>query len=127
MSRPLIQYVQLLLVGTGLVTAQLLLKQGMRVGGAIPMNMGGFFTVVRAILGSPPLIAGYAVGGVTTLAWLILLSRIDLSYAAPMVTAIYFVLLLLISRFVLHEHIAVGRWGGAALAIAGILLMSFQG
>jgi drug/metabolite transporter (DMT)-like permease len=126
MPRHLIQYVQLLLVGIGLVTAQLLLKQGMRLGGPIPMNATGFVTVVRAILSSPFLIAGYAVGGATTLAWLILLSRIDLSYAAPMVTAIYFVLLMLISRFVLHEHIDVGRWGGAVLAIAGIILMSFK-
>ncbi len=124
MSRIWIQYLQLLLVAIGMMASQLLLRKGMSAGQPVPMSFEGVAQVITRIVSSPMLLAGYAVGGVTTLAWLVVLSRLELSYAAPTVTAMYFTLLLVVSRVLLNEHFSLARWGGTALIVLGIMLIA---
>ena len=55
--------------------------------------------------------------------WLVVLSRVSLSFAYPFVSLTY-VIILVFDRLVLHESVSGVRWVGVALIMAGILLIS---
>ena len=119
-----LEYGQLVLVALGMLLSQMLLKRGMGEGGALPLSVVGVAELIRQILTTPTLLVGYGIGGITTLAWLVTLSRLDLSLASPTLTGIYFVLLLLSSAFILREDVSLWRWGGTLLIIVGIVVMA---
>jgi uncharacterized membrane protein len=68
-----------------------------------------------------------ALGASLLVLWLLshmaLLSWADLSYVLP-VTAIGYVLVALTAKVFLHEHVSPWRWGGIALIVAGVTLVS---
>ena len=108
-----------------LVVSQLLLRLGVRDSGPLTVtNLSQFGAVVWRVLTSPILLLGYALSGVSAFIFLVVLSRFELSYAAPIFTAIYYVLLLLASTFVLREEVTLWRWLGAVVVIIGIGLIS---
>ena len=67
-----------------------------------------------------------AVGVSLLILWLLshmaLLSWADLSYVLP-VTSIAYVLVALVGRFALHEHISIARWAGISLIMVGVALV----
>jgi len=67
-----------------------------------------------------------AVGVSLLIVWLLshmaLLSWADLSYVLPM-TSIAYVLVALVGRFLLHEHVSPARWLGVTLIMAGVTLV----
>jgi len=67
-----------------------------------------------------------AVGVSLLIVWLLshmaLLSWADLSYVLP-VTSIAYVLVALVGRFLLHEHVSPARWVGITLIMAGVTLV----
>jgi uncharacterized membrane protein len=67
-----------------------------------------------------------AVGVSLLIVWLLshmaLLSWADLSYVLPM-TSIAYVLVALVGRFLLHEHVSPARWVGVTLIMAGVTLV----
>lgn len=67
-----------------------------------------------------------AVGVSLLIVWLLshmaLLSWADLSYVLP-VTSIAYVLVALVGRFLLHEHVSPVRWVGVTLIVAGVTLV----
>ncbi|RMH20529.1 MAG: hypothetical protein D6696_07960 [Acidobacteria bacterium] len=127
MNRVAVQYAQLLLVAAGMMASQLLLKKGMAVAGPLGFSPRLLGELVWRILTTPQLILGYLIGGLTTLVWLVVLSRLELSHALPTLTAIYFILVVLASRFVLHEQVSVWRWAGTLVLILGIALIARDG
>ncbi|MCC7344132.1 MAG: hypothetical protein IT573_04280 [Deltaproteobacteria bacterium] len=118
------QYFELVLAAIGMCLGQILLKKGLAQVGAISPNWEGFTALVRGIFTYPALFAGCAIGGLTTLVWLFILSRMDLSFALPMLNGIYFLLVLLLSLFFLKEDIAWGRWFGTGLILLGMAFLS---
>ncbi len=68
-----------------------------------------------------------SLGVILLIVWLLsrmaLLSWADLSYVLP-VTSIGYVLVALVGRVLLHEQITARRWGGIALIVAGVALVS---
>lgn len=125
MPRTMIEYGLLLLVASGLLFSQYLLKVGVQQRGPLSLgSVGQVGGVIWQILTTPALLAGYAVSGATALVWVVILSRLQLSFAAPTMTAMYFILLLAISALVLGEAVSVWRWAGTLLIIAGIGLIS---
>jgi len=117
----------LILISVALAAlAQLTLKHGMNQvtqGGAVPLELGRPFEVFRRIAGNVSVWLGLGTFVVSAAVWLIVLSRASLSFAYPFVSLTY-VLILLFDRLVLHEPISGVRYGGVALIIAGILLIS---
>jgi uncharacterized membrane protein len=69
---------------------------------------------------------GVAVGVSLLIVWLLshmaLLSWADLSFVLP-VTSVAYVLVALVGRFVLHEHVSLTRWAGIALIMIGVTLV----
>ncbi|MBA3414966.1 MAG: hypothetical protein H0U10_07070 [Chloroflexia bacterium] len=128
MPRSVGHYALLLLIAGILLASQLLLKRGAEATGPLSLTgLGDLGAIVGKVLTSPWLFAGYALSAFSALAWLIVLSRLDLSFAAPVLTGIYYVLLLIASRWLLQEDVHPGRWLGTALIVVGIAVIARSG
>ena len=64
--------------------------------------------------------------GVGLLVWLLVLQRLEVGIAYPMLS-LNFVLVTLMARFVFHEPIDARHWLGVGLVIAGVVLLGRQG
>jgi drug/metabolite transporter (DMT)-like permease len=106
--------------------AQLTLKHGMNqvtAGGAHPLSLHHPTDTVTRIITNPSVWGGLALFVLSASVWLIVLSRTSLSFAYPFASLTY-VLILLFDRLVLNEPISGLRYGGVALIIAGLVLIS---
>lgn len=114
----------LLLITVGLnVAGQFLMKQGMSQVGVIS---GSFFvmagSLTKAFL-NPYVIGGVGAYGFSSIFWLILLSRVELSYAYPALSLGY-VLVTIISAFLLNEAVSPMRWLSVTVICIGVILLS---
>lgn len=119
--------VSLLLVLGSVGTAtlgQLLLKSGMtsvgRLGaGALQQPV----QTVLAIASTPVVWLGLACYGFGAVLWLVVLSRLDLGYAYPLL-AISYILIPLLAHFLLGETIPPLRWVGIAVIFIGVVIVA---
>jgi multidrug transporter EmrE-like cation transporter len=106
------------------VCGQLVLKLGVTGVGTLNLvtaaSLAQFF---RQALSSPLVLLGFAMYGLSAVSWLIVLSRLDLSYAYPFL-ALNYVLIALVGRFVLGEDISLARWVGLLLVCIGIVVVA---
>jgi multidrug transporter EmrE-like cation transporter len=104
--------------------AQLTLKYGMLQVG--PIRSGDIQEPVQTVLRvarQPAVWGGLILFGVSAVFWLIVLSRVSLSFAYPF-AALTYVLILLFDRFILKTEVPGLRWAGVFLIITGIILIS---
>ncbi len=81
-------------------------------------------TVLRAAK-EPRLWFGLTLFGVSAVFWLVVLSRVPLSVAYPLVGLSYVVIVLL-ARLVLHEHVPTLRWVGVMVIAIGIAIIGLS-
>ena len=81
-------------------------------------------TVARAAK-EPRLWLGLALFGISAVFWLVVLSRVPLSIAYPVVGLSYIVVVA-ISRVFLHEHVPPLRWAGALVVALGIAMIGIS-
>jgi drug/metabolite transporter (DMT)-like permease len=103
--------------------AQLTLKQGMNQVREQIGPVGANGASLKAVASTVEVWAGLFLFGLSALVWLAVLSRASLSFAYPF-AALTYVLIVLFDRFWLGESVPALRWGGVALIIAGIVLVS---
>lgn len=108
------------------IAGQLALKAAMnrvgRIGGAEVAAAGD--TIMRAAR-EPRLWLGLFLFGVSAVFWLVVLSRVPLSVAYPIVGVSY-ILIVLLGRFVLHETVPAMRWIGVFVVAAGIAIIGLS-
>ncbi len=122
------RYILIVVAAFGALLSQTLMKQGLNQGGPIMVaNVAQFMALILRILTTPPLLIGYILSFLTGFIWLAVLSRMNLSYAAPLMTATYFMLLLLTSALVLREVVTPAHWAGTLLIISGMFLIARVG
>ena len=114
----------LLLVTVSLnVFGQLMMKRGMSSVGAISGDLSLLAeSLLRAIM-NPFVLAGVASYGFSTVFWLVLLSRVELSYAYPALSMGY-VPITLVSAFILGEQVSAMRWAGVFIIVTGVILVT---
>ena len=78
-------------------------------------------TVVRAVQ-QPLLWAGLVLFGISAVFWLVVLSRVPLSIAYPLVGVSY-ILVVLFAKLVLHESVPALRWIGVVVVALGIAVI----
>jgi drug/metabolite transporter (DMT)-like permease len=110
------KYLVLLAIVIFGATGDALLSRGMKEVGEIHLN--DWHELIYAIgdpwvLGGIVLLLGFFASYLTALSWA------DLTYVLP-ATAIGYVVLALIAKFYLHEHISLMRWAGILLITAGV-------
>lgn len=119
--------VVLLVLSVGFATAgQLTLKAAMnqvgRIGTAQVEDAGQ--TLMRAVR-EPKLWLGLVLFGISSIFWLVVLSRVDLSLAYPMVGLSYIVVVAL-AAFVLDESVPPLRWAGVLIIALGIAIIGIS-
>lgn len=125
MTGALKQYGLVLLTAAFLLGSQLLLRQGAKASGALSVaSPADLIGLIRRVLTTPLLLLGYGLSAVSALLWLIILSRLELSYATPLLNGFFYVLLLLASALVLRENITLWRAFGTIFVLIGIVLIS---
>jgi multidrug transporter EmrE-like cation transporter len=126
MSEQLAQAWWLILISSASgVAGQMFLKFGLdRAGGDSASDT--LFSLIGLILRTPMVLAGLALYAVGAVAWIAVLRRMDLSYAYPFL-ALNFVLIALVSQFILGESVPLVRWLGIGAICVGLLLIANSG
>jgi drug/metabolite transporter (DMT)-like permease len=105
------------------VAGQLALKHGMSQLGAQSLNPSTLTSMVGQIVLSPWVLLGLVIYGAGTFFWLMVLSRVDLSFAYPMLSTSY-VLVLGTSWLFLGESFGLLRILGVMTILVGVVLIS---
>ena len=103
---------------------QIALKAGVSHSALSEQLSAGHFLpfFIRAIT-TPLVIVGLFLYAVSTVLWLVVLTRADLSYAFPLVS-LGFVITAAYGHFVLHEDLSLPRVAGIALIVCGVIFVS---
>ncbi|MGA9347381.1 MAG: EamA family transporter [Anaerolineae bacterium] len=118
--------IALALLATLIATlGQLLLKSGMRQVGPISrVDLSHPFPLLVTVFSNPLILIAIPLYVAGFLTWLIVLSKLDLSYAYPFL-AVTYVLVPLLSWLLLGEHVPSMRWIGIAVICVGLVLVGW--
>lgn len=118
-----IAIVYILISVLGGAFGQLLLKRGMNLLGPLTLTMNDLGAILLGMALNPFIVGGLFIYGLSTIFWLVALSRVDLSYAYPFASLSY-VIMLLVSWRLFDENITGLRLLGTATIAVGVLLIS---
>ncbi|MFP5299463.1 MAG: hypothetical protein ACLGHL_10795, partial [Actinomycetota bacterium] len=91
--------------------------------GLVSLRLTGlYFALVTLAYGA---FAEQTLFGISALFWLVVLSRVPLSVAYPIVGVSY-ILIVLLGRFVLHETVPTMRWIGVFVVATGIAIIGLS-
>ena len=114
----------LLMIGISVflgVCGQLLFKHTMmRVG---TVDFSHLSIAIPAVASSPFLWLGLCCYGISTVVWLMILSRVQLSYAYPLLSTGY-ILVVVLSYFIFKEPVTWLRFGGVLVIVAGVIMVT---
>jgi drug/metabolite transporter (DMT)-like permease len=116
-------YVLVLISVAAMTAAQLLLKKGLLVVGHFPQNLGEaphFF--VKAYT-NPYIIAAVFLTIGTAMAWLLAVSKAELSHIYPFM-ALSYVLVAVFAWWIFREDVSALRWLGIGVVCLGVILIS---
>ena len=106
------------------VLGQLFLKAGVAklgtIGGEALSNLPH---LVGTVATTPQILIGLAFYGLGAAMWIVVLSRVDLSLAYPML-GLGYVIVLLTSWLVFGEAVTPLRWAGTLMIVAGVVLVA---
>jgi len=127
-NNPTVTVFVMILVAVGMeVVGQLLYKAGINSMTATApdtlWDVGAIAGFAWGALQNWRVLAGIAVYCAQAGVWWAVLSRVDLSYAFPL-TSMSYVLLLIASRAFLGEHVSLQRWLGATAIVFGVYLIT---
>lgn len=108
------------------IAGQLTLKTAMtRVGRIGTAQVNAPAETISRVAKEPLLWTGLALFGISAAFWLVVLSHVPLSVAYPVVGLSY-ILIVLFSRLVLHEHVPSLRWLGVIVVAIGIAIVGLS-
>ena len=106
------------------VFGQLFLKAGVAklgtIGGAALANLPH---LLGSVATNPLILTGLACYGLGAAMWIVVLSRVDLSLAYPML-GLGYVFVLVISWLIFGEAVSPLRWIGTLMIVAGVVLVA---
>jgi len=107
------KYLVLLIVIVCAACGDVSLARGMRAFGAVTLtNLSNLYTALL----SPWILLGILMLIGFFISYLSALSRADLTFVLP-ATSLSYILMVLLAKFFLHEHVTVWRWPGVALIV----------
>jgi multidrug transporter EmrE-like cation transporter len=104
----------------------LTLKQGMRKIGYFDFAFQHFGRIFSAALLSPYILMGLACYAVSVVVWLLVLSRVEVSYAYPLLSVGY-VFVAFAGWHFFNESITITRWAGIFMICLGVSLITRTG
>jgi multidrug transporter EmrE-like cation transporter len=120
----MIHYIPLILAGVLLnAFAQVLLKKGMLGIGYFEFHFQNFLPIIKKITTNSYIMSGLASYVISVAIWLLVLARVEVSYAYPFLSVGY-VVVTLMGYFIFQESLSWMRVIGIAVIISGVLLLS---
>jgi multidrug transporter EmrE-like cation transporter len=104
-------------------TAQLSLKHGMGTVGKLPTDVASIPAWFIKAFSNIYVDVGFALYLIASLFWMVILSRVQLSWAYPLVSMGY-VIVVVLSRVIFHEPVSLARFAGTLVICAGVILVS---
>jgi len=118
------RYLPLILSGVLLnAMAQLALKQGMRSIGHFSFKLNSLISTAPAAALNPFILAGLGCYIISVVIWLLVLSRVEVSYAYPLLSVGYIVTALA-GRLLFNEAMGITRWSGILVICLGVWLIT---
>lgn len=118
------KYLPLILLGVLLnAGAQLLLKEGMQRVGYFEFSRANIVPVTLQVAVSPFVLAGLFAYVISVLVWLLVLSRVEVSYAYPMLS-IGYIVNAIGGYYLFQDNLSFTRITGILIIIAGVYLVS---
>lgn len=122
----MISYKIILFIGIMLGAAgQLLLKHGMTKHGHVSMKLKSLHRDMYNLYFHRYIIMGGSLFIISLALWTIVLSKLDLSYAYPLVSA-NFVIISLLSKIFFREEITRSRWLSIFVILLGVVLVTMS-
>ncbi|MEK6645781.1 MAG: EamA family transporter [Candidatus Firestonebacteria bacterium] len=107
------------------ISGQLCLKQGMLQVGRFNSDPSQAIPLLIKAFQTPLVFLGFLSYAISSLAWLIVLSRVELSFAYPLVS-IGYVIVVLLSSILFNEHVTFTRLAGTFVIAIGVYLISIS-
>jgi multidrug transporter EmrE-like cation transporter len=104
------------------VSGQLCLKKGALAKGPLDLHMNKLLLAVYHAFSNPFIILGLFLYGISAFFWIIALSRVDLSYAYPILSLGY-ILIMLLSYWFFQENLSTLRVLGTLTVVVGLCLI----
>ncbi|MCD6186345.1 MAG: EamA family transporter [Deltaproteobacteria bacterium] len=118
------KYLPLILFGVLLnACAQLVLKQGMRTIGSFTFTINNIIPIGLKVAVNPFIITGFGCYLVSVIVWLMVLSRVEVSYAYPLLSVGYIVTAFA-GQIFFNETIGIMRWAGILVICFGVYLIT---
>ena len=118
------RYLPLILTGVLLnAFAQIVLKQGMRTIGTFAFSLDNIIPIGIKVGLNPFVLVGLGCYAVSVVVWLMVLSRVDVSYAYPMLSVGYIVAALA-GKIFFGEPVDMIRWAGIVTICFGVYLIT---
>ncbi|OQY43609.1 MAG: 4-amino-4-deoxy-L-arabinose transferase [Desulfobacteraceae bacterium 4572_87] len=118
------RYLPLILLGVLLnATAQLCLKQGMRQVGHFAFSLSNLVPIGFKVALNPFVFAGLVCYVVSVVVWLMALSRVEVSYAYPLLSVGY-VVTAFAGQLFFGEALGPMRWAGILVICLGVYLVT---
>lgn len=103
--------------------AQLLLKAGMNQIGHFEFSLANAVPIGLKIMANPPILTGLCAYVLSVAVWLLVLSRVQVSYAYPMLS-IGYIVNALAAYYFFGESLSIMRVTGIFVIIIGVYLIS---
>ncbi len=103
------------------VAGQLLMKKGMMLFGTFPVSQ--LLYKLIPMFFNPFVFFGFVCFGLSSIFWLVVLSRLPLSLVYPMVSVAY-VVVAIASIIFFKENVTLVRWIGIIVIVTGVILIS---
>ncbi len=103
--------------------AQLMLKAGMGQIGHFDFSMANVMPIAVKVMGNPPIITGLAMYVMSVVVWLLVLSRVQVSFAYPMLS-IGYVVNAFAANYFFGEPLTSMRMLGIFIIISGVYLVA---
>ncbi len=104
------------------VTGELLLKHGVNQLGVLSLEPSDFIPLFLRVFTTPVIVAGFTLIFTGSLFWLAVISRVPLSYAYPLLSSSY-VVVVVASWLFLGEQITLQRMAGVLIICTGVIVV----
>jgi drug/metabolite transporter (DMT)-like permease len=119
-------YIVILIATLSAAIGEVLLSYGMRRQGEVDLTVPSqWIDLITSVVRNPYVLAGVVLLAVFFFLYLAALSWGDISYVMPL-TAMSFIFVALMAKFILNEDISVYRWAGTILIVIGIAFVVFD-
>ena len=119
-------FVVILIATISAAIGEVLLSYGMRKNGEVDLSVPSqWIDLILSVVRNPYVLAGVVLLAVFFFLYLASLSWDDISYVMPL-TAMSFIFVALMAKFVLKEDVSWQRWAGTVLIVAGVAFVGLE-